>query len=105
MDRVIEWSSSVRKRVVVTKDIARYATAASLPIAVVIGGEDTERQPERPAHIGENRIDFAHSWIEAMNRLAQTSGLSAKISFIEVQGVGHNSEALTPAAAAFLFEP
>jgi len=104
LNRQVSWSGDHSNKESVSPDLDSYALAASLPVVIVIGSDDLEPQPRRKAHVGNNRLDFAHSWAEAMNRHAKRSGLAGRVSVIEVEGVGHSSALLTPAAAAYLLQ-
>ena len=70
---------------------------------MVVGGKDLRKQPDRPSHVGEHRVDFARSWAEAMNRNASKYGYDGNIKVHVVPGVGHDSARLTRKAVDILF--
>jgi pimeloyl-ACP methyl ester carboxylesterase len=103
LKKKVSWSDGFTQHIRYEPDLANYAKAAQV-LSVVIGSKDTSQQPKRPSHTGNNRIDFAQTWAIAMNRNALDHGVRAKINVHIVDGVGHDSAALTPTAATILFD-
>ena len=58
-------------------------------------------QPTRPAHIGDNRIELAQSWVKAMNLNALRYGFYEDARIEIISGSGHNSIESTLAAQSF----
>ncbi len=99
----VTWADGSKTLVSFDPSIKGYAAAAEV-VSVVVGDKDTKKQPQRPAHIGSNRIDFSRSWAVAMNRQAKKYGYSANVAVHIVPNVGHNSAQLTPTAVRILFD-
>jgi pimeloyl-ACP methyl ester carboxylesterase len=76
--------------------------AANVPIAIVIGSEDTETRPPAPGHKSGTRIEYATEWAEAMNQLSADYGSSQRVDLFMVDGVAHDPIALTPKAWTIL---
>ncbi|MEQ9337308.1 MAG: alpha/beta hydrolase, partial [Miltoncostaeaceae bacterium] len=80
-----------------------WVEAATRPVTVVVGDEDTAPQPCRPAHCedgwGESatRIQIGRRWVERMNDLAERTGRRGRVGFRLIPGAGHDSAALTDA--------
>jgi len=92
-ERDVSWAENEKSKVVVEPDLAKFKLAASLPITIVYGEEDLDKQPKRDAHPGTTRIDYGRGWVEAMNELAASKSPSIRLK-IE-KGVGHSSSRLT----------
>lgn len=95
-NRTIKWSDTESIPTHYRPAKRNWERAARLPLAIVYGEQDTEPQPERPAHAGSTRIDYGTAWVAAMNAL--TADDSANIRLLLVPGVGHDSARLTPAS-------
>ncbi|MDP5137861.1 alpha/beta fold hydrolase [Rheinheimera baltica] len=103
LNKKISWDSgAVVRHERVSPQLLNYAKAAD-KTQIVIGALDTKAQDRRAAHIGSNRIEFAHSWAEAVNDLATHYDMKANIKVHLVAGIGHDSAKLTPKAASLLF--
>jgi dienelactone hydrolase len=67
-----------------------------VPMAVVVGGDDIERDPalnQAPRidrQQGMDRCDRGRRWVAAMQQAAQTRGLSTRYRFEVLPGVGHD---------------
>jgi pimeloyl-ACP methyl ester carboxylesterase len=95
--RALRWDpDEAPQQVDIRPDPQWWVAAASLPIAIVIGREDTEKQPKRPGHTGVTRIQLARNWSRAMRQLARDNGRRPNIRLALVDKVGHNSTKLTP---------
>jgi hypothetical protein len=75
-----------------------WLKAASLPMTVVVGSADTEPQKPRPGHDEVTRVGRAGQWVKTMNRLAERRRRKPGLNLVVVDGVGHDSAKLTPAA-------
>lgn len=102
LQKRIRWKDGTETQISIAKSLLNYANAANR-IDIVIGGEDLKRQPARPAHIGETRVDFARSWAAAMNRNAERFGVGGNVEVHVIPGIGHDSAKLTPYSANLLF--
>ncbi|WP_157209914.1 hypothetical protein [Marinimicrobium agarilyticum] len=100
--KAITWKDGSRSRVAITRSLRNYALAAG-KVSIVIGSEDTKRQPKRPAHSGNTRIEIANSWAREMNRNSKRYGLEGAVNVNVIKGIGHSSSALTPYCANVLF--
>lgn len=92
-DRSISWSETEKPKVVVEPDLENFRRAAALPITVVYGENDLDKQPKRDAHPGTTRIDYGRGWVEAMNELGGLETPSIKLKL--EKEIGHNSSRLT----------
>jgi hypothetical protein len=99
--RNIVWNDGTRQSVNRAGDLRQYAQATS-KIHVIVGSEDLAPQPTRPAHIGDNRIELAQSWVRAMNLNALRYGFYEDARIEIISGSGHNSIELTLAAQNYL---
>lgn len=90
--RQIKWKDGTRQHVFTRPDITDFIKAAP-KITVVVGAQDTGKQPKRPAHIGTNRVEFARSWVQTMSAL---SGPASSPGLRVIPGVNHSSARLTP---------
>lgn len=67
-----------------------------VPMAVVVGGDDIERDPalnQAPRidrQQGRDRCDRGRRWVAAMQQAAQARGLSTRYRFESLPGVGHD---------------
>ena len=86
----IRWSETETRAIDVKPNIDTWAKAATLPIFAVVGADDLEPQPKRPAHRGTTRVELAQSWIEDMNKLAAERGAAGAAQVIVVPRNGHN---------------
>ena len=103
--RTIEYKNPAHQQAVdIQPDIETWVRASELPITIVVGSNDLEPQPDRPAHRGSTRVDLAFSWTEDMNRLASSRNRKANILVDVVQGVGHDSARLTSVCQYYLAE-
>ena len=75
-----------------------WLKAATLPLTVVVGAADIEPQKPRPGHAGTTRVEHARQWVDSMNRLAERRRKKGGVRLVVVEGVGHDSAKLTPAA-------
>ncbi len=99
--RKIRWSGEDKDHVVDIKpDPDGWVKAGGLPITVLVGGSDTAPGPAnaRSDEIGRNHVEWARSWVLAMNKLCQEHKQAFHMRLVIVPGVGHNSRALTPMA-------
>jgi|GEM_PF-861669 len=105
-DRIIEWPDGEKQEVNVRPDPDGWDRATGIPVHVVIGDEDTNCQPCRPAHCDADahcgfqadsttRIQIGRKWVADMQALAESEGRAARTHMQLVSGVGHNSAALT----------
>jgi len=101
LTREILWNDGTRTPINRVGALRRYAQAAA-SIHVIVGSEDLATQPTRPAHIGENRVELAQSWVKAMNLNALRYGLYGGAGVQILAGSGHNSIELTFAAQEHL---
>lgn len=104
LEREIEWNDGTTQSVEVSGDLENYAEAAS-KVHVIVGGDDLDQQPNRPAHRGETRPELAVTWTSDMNRNATSmgrQGREALASFIILPDTGHNSHTLTIEAQSYL---
>lgn len=98
LKRSMQWGpSDVRRRITVRPDPAGWLEAATLPIAVVVGGADTQPDPQ-----GSSHVDLAKKWVQDMRALAQQNKRASRMSLSIIGGVGHNSKHLTPACQEVL---
>ena len=102
LQREIKWADGTLTSASFHPKLNSYAAAAEV-LEVVVGGKDLRKQPDRPSHVGEHRVDFARSWAEAMNRNASKYGYDGNIKVHVVPGVGHDSARLTRKAVDILF--
>lgn len=85
-----------------------WLEAACLPVTVVVGDEDTDPQPCRPAHCQDGwgdeatRIQIGRRWVERMNDLAERNGRRGRVGFRLVPGAGHHSTGLDDACQEVL---
>jgi hypothetical protein len=96
--------STAAQSIDVRTDPAGWATAAALPIMVVVGSQDTEPLKPRAGHAGNTRAAYAVQWVDDMNRFARSRHKEGKVRLTIVDGVGHDSAKLTPTAQIFLSE-
>jgi pimeloyl-ACP methyl ester carboxylesterase len=94
----IRWSETETREIDVTPDIETWVEAATLPIFAVVGADDLDPQPKRPAHRGTTRVELAQSWVADMNALAAERGEIGNTRVIVVPGNGHNGAELPQAA-------
>ena len=93
------WGPSQEPQAInVTLDPNGWVKAAMLPLTVVVGSSDIEPQKPRAGHTGTSRVDYARQWVEMMNRLAARRRKEGRVGLVVVEGVGHDSARLTPAA-------
>ncbi len=90
--------SGVERWVDIQPDTRGWLQATQIPLTVVVGSLDQERQPRRPAHEGWDRIETARRWLRAMDALAQSQGSQSRLRWVLVPEVGHSSKRLTKAA-------
>jgi hypothetical protein len=76
--------------------------ATKVPIAIVIGSEDTAGCLPQPGHEAGTRIDYAKKWMQMMNALAEIHGTAGTVSLTIVEGVAHDPVRLTATAQAVL---
>lgn len=95
LDRTLHWSESESQHVHYEPDPGSWVSAACLPLAVVVGAEDTIEQPLRAGQRGRHRVDFARNWVADMKKLAEQEGETPQIELIVVPSVGHSSSGLT----------
>ncbi|UCG32955.1 MAG: alpha/beta hydrolase [Phycisphaerales bacterium] len=94
--RSMRWpGSDETKHILITPDPKGWVQAATLPITVVVGAEDTELLPGIEGQDGRTRIQRARRWVRAMNRLASEHECRGRVRLSLVEGVGHNSADLT----------
>ena len=98
----LKWKDGTKNRVYISKSLRNYALAAT-KVSIVIGSEDIKKQPKRPAHIGNTRIELANSWATKMNANAKRHGLKGAVSVHVIPGIGHSSLKLTPYSLKALF--
>ena len=95
LSKTLKWKDGTKNRVSITKNLRNYALAAN-KVSIVIGSKDIKKQPKRPAHIGNTRIELANSWTNQMNENAKRYGVSGNVSVHVIPGIGHSSSKLTP---------
>lgn len=78
------------------------AAASTVPVRIVIGGDDDVPRSEHPGQRGNTRIDRALGWVEAMNDLALSRGDTGTVAVRFVPGVDHDPVALTAPAQRLL---
>ena len=92
-EREISWSETEKPKVIVEPNIEKFKLAATLPIAIMYGENDLDKQPKRDAHPGTTRIDYGRGWVDAMNELGGLQNHSIKLKL--EPDVGHSSSRLT----------
>ncbi len=102
--RTLDWGDGNKQRVVVEPDRDKWLQATELPIAVIVGAEDTEPQPDRPGHRGRTRIELARNWVADMCALARSEDRRPGIRHAVIDGIGHDSRRLTPACQQALLD-
>lgn len=100
VSKEIKWPNGDRERIDIESDPEGWAQAASRPITIVVGTEDQEPQPCRPAHCARDmtettRVAIGIKWFRDMGSYAVSEGYTPQMDFELVRGVGHNSAALT----------
>jgi pimeloyl-ACP methyl ester carboxylesterase len=94
--RSMRWPGSDEiKYVSIAPDPMGWVEAATLPITVVVGTEDTGLLPWIDGQDGHSRIQRARRWVRAMNRLAGEQERKGRVRLVLVEGVGHSSADLT----------
>jgi dienelactone hydrolase len=97
--RTMEWGPSKEPQAIkVVPSLNGWVKAASLPITVVVGQDDTEPQKRRAGHTGSTRVEVARQWVASMNKLAERRRQKGTVQLKVIDGVGHDSAKLTPAA-------
>lgn len=92
------------KEVRIVPNSEGWLHAASLPVAVVVGDQDTatyERLP--PGQLGTNPVENGRAWIQAMERHALANGSDFNMVFSLIENAGHNARKTLPASRHFLF--
>ncbi|MEM7346729.1 MAG: hypothetical protein AAF485_21000 [Chloroflexota bacterium] len=82
-----------------------WLKAAALPIAVVVGEQDTatyERLP--PGQLGTNPVDNGWAWVEAMKQYAAQEESDFNMTFVLVAEAGHNARQTLPVSRQYLFD-
>jgi hypothetical protein len=110
-DGMAPWRTTFRwspndppQRIVLRPNPAGWLLAAALPLTVIVGTTDLEPQKARAGHTGTMRVEYARQWIDAMNQLARKNKKEGRVQFVPVEGVGHDSAKLTPAAQQALHD-
>ncbi|WP_448554879.1 hypothetical protein [Thalassotalea montiporae] len=103
LSKTLLWKDGTKKRANITKSLRNYALATQ-KVSIIIGSRDTKPQPQRPAHVGRDRIQLAKSWAKQMNKNALRHGISGQIEVQIIPNIGHSSSALTPHCVNALFE-
>jgi pimeloyl-ACP methyl ester carboxylesterase len=99
VNKTFYWGPSKEPQTVsVRPDPENWVKAATLPITVVVGAADIEPQKPRPGYLGTTRVEYARQWVTMMNKLAERRRKKAGVRLVVVDGVGHDSAKLTPAA-------
>jgi len=113
-DSSLGYPLGVKKTDGVPADVRfRVAEMLRLPLVVIVGEQDTERdrslrQEPRVDHLqGRHRLARARTWFEQARRVAEENGIANGFELHIVEGVGHNGThpAIIARAAAFLFPP
>jgi pimeloyl-ACP methyl ester carboxylesterase len=78
------------------------AAASEVPVNVLVGSRDTEPQWAEPGQPGSTRIERASAWVSDMRRLAQTSGRTPTIGFVQAQGLDHDEASMAVPAQEIL---
>jgi len=103
LTRSITWPDGTTQAIRVEGVLRDYANAAG-KVHVIVGSQDTKPQPQRPLHLGKNRVEFARSWVTAMNESARRFGAAGRARVTVIPGIGHNSRALTPHAQRYILD-
>jgi pimeloyl-ACP methyl ester carboxylesterase len=105
VNRTLYWGPSKEPQPIsITPNLNGWVKASGLPITVVVGKDDTEPQKKRAGHDGSTRVEFARQWVASMNKLAERRRKKGTVRLVVVEGVGHDSARLTPAAQKALTE-
>jgi len=105
VNKTVYWGPSKEPQAIsVRPDLNGWLKASALPITVVVGMDDTEPQKKRAGHDGSTRLEFARQWVTSMNKLAERRRKKGQVRLVVVEGVGHDSAKLTPAAQEALAE-
>lgn len=111
-DSKLDYPYGTKKNAEVPPEVEfRVDELLALPLAVVIGEKDTERDPSLRQDKaidrwqGHNRLERARQWYQRMRRLAEEKKISNRFELHIVEGVGHSGThpAIITRAAAFLF--
>lgn len=112
-DPALDYPYGTKKAVDLPADVEfRLEEMLRLPLAVVIGENDTQRDSALrqdgtvdPLQ-GRNRLERGRRWFEQARRLAQEKNIPSGFELYVVDGVGHNGThpAIIARAAAFLFQ-
>ena len=95
--RTMRWSDDEPwQEIDIQPDREAWLAAATLPITVIVGAEDTGKIDPIPGNPGENHVERGRLWVREMNALARRHNKLGKVRFKKVPGVAHNSAALTP---------
>lgn len=104
LKRNIRWTDGLPDRqIVITPNPENWLWAATLPIGVVVGAEDTEQLTPIQGQRGDTRVARAQNWVKDMNQLATDNGEIGRCSFILVPNIAHNGFKLIPYCQDFLF--
>lgn len=101
VNREIEWPNGEETQINIEPGPEGWVRAASsLPITIVVGSEDEDPQPCRPAHCGHDmtqttRKAIGLKWFADMGMFAGSKGYTSQMDYELVRGVGHNPAGLT----------
>lgn len=95
--RTLQWGST-EKIFEITPDIATLVDSVQLPVAVVIGTDDTARLSNQPQQGGWTRFDRARHYVDRMAQFADGHAVRSGVRLVPVPNVGHSSKRLTPVA-------
>jgi poly(3-hydroxybutyrate) depolymerase len=111
-DDSLAYPLGVKKTAGVPADVKfQVAEMLRLPLAVIVGEQDTERdrslrqEPRVDRLQGRHRLERARNWFEQARRVAEENGIASEFELHVIAGVGHSGThpAIIARAAAFLF--
>lgn len=98
LKRRMRWGDNEPWREIeIAPDPKGWLAATQIPITVIVGARDTAPIKPLPGNPGVTHVERARHWVRAMEAFARAHGKTARVRFIEVKDVGHNSARLTPA--------
>lgn len=96
----IKWPNGEETKINIEPDPEGWARAASRPITIIVGSEDEDPQPCRPAYCGHDRTQttrkaIGFKWFADMGMFAGSKGYTSQMDYEIVRGVGPNPAGLT----------